>query len=240
MEIMYICEHKTYFADGFCCMPCFYVIHGYGDPQELSNILAIWIWEMVLKWPDGSWRFFPLGNGSWMPQRSDVPTSHPAHCYETLCLPIRSTPCAVNEKKLGPSDGGSRPISILMGTTSYASLNTHLGTEQSRRDNLESLAYFLIYLLSGSLPWYGAKTSTQKQGNRIAQMKRDEFLDLLARWPSKFCVFLDYTHALHFEDKPDYNYLCQLFHDIRMREGFQHDSIFDWCLPRMGLDDHAQ
>ena len=97
--------------------------------------------------------------------------------------------------------------SILMGTTSYASLNTHLGTEQSRRDDLESLAYVLIYLLSGSLPWYGAKTSTQKQCNKIAQMKHDEFPDLLARWPSKFCVFLNYNHALHFEDKPNYNYL---------------------------------
>jgi serine/threonine protein kinase len=129
--------------------------------------------------------------------------------------------------------------SILTGTTSYASLNTHLGAEQSRRDDLESLAYVLVYLLSGSLPWYGAKTSTQKQRNKIAQMKRDEFPDLLTKWPSEFRVFLDYTRALHFEDKPDYTYLRRLFHDLRMREGFQHDSIFDWCLPGTGLDHHG-
>ena len=130
-------------------------------------------------------------------------------------------------------------ISILTGTTSYASLNTHLGAEQSCHDDLQPLAYILVYLLSGSLPWYSSKTSTQKQRNKIAQMKCDEFPDLLAGWPSEFCMFLNYTHALHFEDKPDYNYLCQLFHDLHMREGFQHDSIFDWCLPMTGLDDHG-
>jgi hypothetical protein len=54
------------------------------------------------------WRLevLPTGKLTLMPQRSDVPTSH---CYETLCLPIRSTPCAANEERSGPSDGGSRP-----------------------------------------------------------------------------------------------------------------------------------
>ena len=107
------------------------------------------------------------------------------------------------------------------------------------RDDFESLAYVLIYLLSGSLPWYGAKTSTQKQCNKITQMKHDEFPDLLARWPSKFRVFLNYTRVLHFEDKPNYNYLCRLFHDLCMRKGFQYDSIFNWCLPGTSLDHHG-
>jgi casein kinase I family protein HRR25 len=129
--------------------------------------------------------------------------------------------------------------SILTGTTPYASLNSHQGAEQSRRDDLESLAYVLIYFLCGSLPWYGAKTSTQKQRDKIAQMKLDGLSTLLMGRPSEFCVFLDYTRSLSFEDKPDYAYLRRLFHDLRLREGLQHDDIFDWCLPRTSLDDRS-
>src|SRR5882724_1288357 len=86
--------------------------------------------------------------------------------------------------------------SILTGTTPYASLNSHQGAEQSRRDDLESLAYVLIYFLCGSLPWYGAKTSTQKQRDKIAQMKLDGLSTLLMGRPSEFHVFLDYARAL--------------------------------------------
>jgi casein kinase I homolog HRR25 len=121
---------------------------------------------------------------------------------------------------------------ILTGTTLYASLNAHRGVEQSRRDDLESLAYVLIYLLCGSLPWYGAKTSTQTQRDRIAKMKLDGLSNFLTELPNEFLMFLDYARALGFEDKPDYTYLRRLFHDLRMREGLQHDNIFNWCLPK--------
>ena len=67
----------------------------------------------------------------------------------------------------------------LTGTARYASINSHLGYEQSRRDDIESIAYVLIYLLHGSLPWQGLKaTSAKSQFEAIMKKKMEIDLSL--------------------------------------------------------------
>lgn len=120
----------------------------------------------------------------------------------------------------------------LTGTARYASINTHLGVEQSRRDDLESLGYVLMYFCRGSLPWQGLKAATKKQKyDRIMEKKMTTPTEILCRgYPNEFAIYLNYTRSLRFDDKPDYNYLRKLFRDLFIREGYHYDYVFDWTV----------
>ncbi|CAD5189096.1 casein kinase 1-like isoform X1 [Musa acuminata AAA Group] len=120
----------------------------------------------------------------------------------------------------------------LTGTARYASVNTHLGVEQSRRDDLESLGYVLMYFLRGSLPWQGLKAGNKKQKyDRISEKKMLTPVEALCKsYPSEFVSYFHYCRSLRFEDKPDYSYLKRLFRDLFIREGYQFDYVFDWTI----------
>lgn len=120
----------------------------------------------------------------------------------------------------------------LTGTARYASMNTHLGIEQSRRDDLESLGYVLMYFLRGSLPWQGLKAGNKKQKyEKISEKKVSTSIESLCRgYPTEFASYFHYCRSLKFEDKPDYAYLKRIFRDLFIREGFQFDYIFDWTI----------
>ncbi|GER45031.1 casein kinase I [Striga asiatica] len=120
----------------------------------------------------------------------------------------------------------------LTGTARYASMNTHLGIEQSRRDDLESLGYVLMYFLRGSLPWQGLKAGNKKQKyEKISEKKVSTSIEALCRsYPSEFASYFHYCRSLRFDDKPDYAYLKRIFRDLFIREGFQFDYVFDWTI----------
>uniref|UniRef100_A0A672H653 non-specific serine/threonine protein kinase n=1 Tax=Salarias fasciatus TaxID=181472 RepID=A0A672H653_SALFA len=118
----------------------------------------------------------------------------------------------------------------LTGTARYASINTHLGIEQSRRDDLESLGYVLMYFNLGSLPWQGLKAATKRQKyERISEKKMSTPIEVLCKgYPSEFATYLNFCRSLRFDDKPDYSYLRQLFRNLFHRQGFSYDYVFDW------------
>lgn len=120
----------------------------------------------------------------------------------------------------------------LTGTARYASINTHVGIEQSRRDDLESLGYVLMYFIRGSLPWQGLKANTKKQKyEKIMEKKMSTPSDVLCKGhPNEFRAYFEYCRALRFDDKPDYAYLKRLLKELFFRKGFQFDAMFDWTI----------
>ena len=102
-----------------------------------------------------------------------------------------------------------RPIT---GTIRYVSINTHLGIEQSRRDDLESIAYVLIFFLRGNLPWQGLKSFIGNKYQRIMENKLQIPTEILCYGlPEEIEFYLNYCKSLKFEDKPDYDYIRGLF-----------------------------
>ncbi|KAK6203309.1 casein kinase I isoform delta [Scheffersomyces amazonensis] len=130
----------------------------------------------------------------------------------------------------------------LTGTARYASVNTHLGIEQSRRDDLESLGYVLIYFCRGSLPWQGLKAATKRQKyDRIMEKKMTTPNNVLTKGlPSEFLQYMNYIKTLRFDDKPDYPYLRKLFRDLFKRENYRYDYVFDWTLYKFQQEKQRQ
>lgn len=118
----------------------------------------------------------------------------------------------------------------LTGTARYTSINTHLGIEQSRRDDLEGLAYVFLYFLKGSLPWQGLPARDKKEKyEKIMERKINTSVETLCRtFPQEFVTYLNYCRNLRFEDRPDYSYLKRLFKELFFRENYTNDLIFDW------------
>jgi casein kinase 1 len=118
----------------------------------------------------------------------------------------------------------------LTGTARYAAVNSHLGLELGRRDDIESLAYILIYFMSGQLPWQGIVTGDKRDKyNQILEIKNSMTPHALCKgMPGELATLLTYARAMKFEDEPDYAYLKGLFVGIADREHFAMDSTFDW------------
>ena len=120
----------------------------------------------------------------------------------------------------------------LTGTARYVSLNTHYGIEQSRRDDIEGIAYNLIYFAKGKLPWQGVKTKNKKEKHKkIMELKEEYNPDKLCEGlPEEFPTLLKYARKLDFEEKPDYKNIKIMFKQLISANKQQMDWRFDWDL----------
>jgi len=126
----------------------------------------------------------------------------------------------------------------LTGTARYESINTHLGIEQSRREDLESIGYVIVYFLLGELPWQGMKAKTMKEKyERIMEKKISTPIEILCKgFPDEIQTFIHYTRDLRFDDRPDYGYLKRLLKNIAEKEKFEFDLVFDWVIKKQEND----
>lgn len=119
----------------------------------------------------------------------------------------------------------------LAGTPIYVSVNTHLGIEQARRDDIEAIGYMMIYLMKGYLPWQGGpKDNPKKKNDGIKNLKiRTELSVLCQGLPNECIDFIQYARNMRFDDKPDYKYLRHLLKKMALKKGLNWDtSQFDW------------
>jgi len=117
----------------------------------------------------------------------------------------------------------------LIGTARYASCNMHRGIEPTRRDELESVGYMLIYFLKGKLPWqHLPKIKGKKQINVIGDKKFNTTVDELCYGiPSLFGNYIQYCRNLKFDETPDYDYICGLFCNYCSFYGLT--PRYEWC-----------
>eukprot|EP00826_Nyctotherus_ovalis_P045922 TRINITY_DN512_c0_g2_i2.p1 TRINITY_DN512_c0_g2~~TRINITY_DN512_c0_g2_i2.p1 ORF type:complete len:331 (-),score=95.09 TRINITY_DN512_c0_g2_i2:399-1391(-) len=118
----------------------------------------------------------------------------------------------------------------LTGTARYASLYTHLGIEQSRRDDMECLGYTFIYLLNGRLPWQGIQLDNrQARYNLIKDKKMSMKIEEICKGqPGQFVRYLNYCRGLAYESKPDYDFLRKIFKDLFYEKQYDKNFSLDW------------
>ena len=118
----------------------------------------------------------------------------------------------------------------LTGTARYASCNAHNGLEQSRRDDMESIAYVLLYFFKNKLPWQGLKCKDKNEKYaKIKEMKMSITPEKLCEgFPIEFAKYLTMVKKLGFEEEPAYKNYIQMFNNLFKAKDFEMDYAYDW------------
>ena len=118
----------------------------------------------------------------------------------------------------------------LTGTARYASCNAHNGLEQSRRDDMESIDYVILYFFRKKLPWQGLKCKDKNEKHaKIKEIKMSMTPEkLFEGLPQEFADYLTFVKKLGFKDEPAYKNYIQMFNRLFKAKEFEMDYIYDW------------
>jgi serine/threonine protein kinase len=117
----------------------------------------------------------------------------------------------------------------LVGTANYVSINVHNGITPSRRDDLESVFYVLLYFLNGELPWKIKSSDKQKieliQTGKMNLINNIFFLDNV---PKELITYFLYCRNLKFDETPNYNYLKEILMNLYKNINKTNEITYDW------------
>jgi casein kinase I homolog HRR25 len=99
-----------------------------------------------------------------------------------------------------------------------------MGIELSHQDDIELLAYILIYFMHGPLPWQGRQGDGRE--SFVQKKKQNVLVDVICKeLPEEFKHLLKYACVLKFSEWPDYGYLCKLFCNLHQDAGEGLESL---------------
>eukprot|EP00752_Nemacystus_decipiens_P012470 g11044.t1 len=139
----------------------------------------------------------------------------------------------------GGASGAGKPATGLVGSVRYLSVAAHSGGRQTRRCDLESLAYVLIYLVRGKLPWQGLTAKTREAHmEKIRKSKTEETAETLCRGLPALAEYLTYVRGLGPGEPADYTRAELIFTDGLRRRGFSAAVPFDWMKQQQAPHPH--
>ena len=124
----------------------------------------------------------------------------------------------------------------ITGTPRFCSVNAMRGVEQTRRHDLDSLCYLIMYFFKGFLTWQGIKIGSKEQ-RCLAITKMKKYIkveSLCENLPEEIILFYKYIKKLEFTENPNYEYMKSLFIPVLNKNGFINDNQFSWIKRRTG------
>jgi serine/threonine protein kinase len=116
-----------------------------------------------------------------------------------------------------------------VGTARYASINAHLGNTQSRKDDLESIGYMLVYFFKGFLPWQGITESVKEKKYQLILEKKQSTsrVELCRGLPDIFLCYFQYVDSLEYDTRPRYTSIINTFKDFYNARGYKNEK-YEW------------
>lgn len=114
----------------------------------------------------------------------------------------------------------------IVGTPYFISTNVHAGQSPSRRDDMESIGYILLYMLFGTLPWLNLTSENKEHRNyKVFEIKKCDPFILFKTTPKELKIFIRYCRSLKFAEKPNYLYLINLLRMLAKSNSSVYDNV---------------